>query len=155
MEFLVVYLTTFIIFFVIRYFALSKDSALLHAISLVFVLGVCLIGFIYVLATYFVNPYGHEANTQGFVTGREKGSSGSNYYGKYEYYVDGVRYEGGFGLYNEYCKLYELGDTIDVTYDQENPQSSIATYQQYWYVNKEKEIYWLKVKHGEGRRNRH
>ena len=153
MELFVAYFANFIGFFTIRYFALSKKSNLLHVLSVVYVLGVCVITFVYILQTAFIHPFGKEVITQGIVLGREKGSSGSNYFTKYEYYVNGEKYEGGFGLYNKYCMRYKLGDTIDVTYDEQNPSESIATYQQYWYVNKDREEYWLKMKRGDGCRS--
>ena len=73
---------------------------------------------------------------------------------QYVYEVNGKEYVGAFRRWsNEYARLYAPGDTIDVTFDSEDPRDSRATFTQYWYINSDKEKYWMRIKNGEGRQD--
>ncbi|HLP50421.1 MAG TPA: hypothetical protein VK154_06020 [Chitinophagales bacterium] len=102
-------------------------------------------------------PFHHEKITHAIIIDRleYKNRKGRIYkYTQYHYYVDTVEYKGDFPENDEDIMWrYGPGDTIDITYNKEDPRKSVTTYSQYWYINPEKEKYWLKVRAGEGRRS--
>ena len=72
---------------------------------------------------------------------------------RFEFNVDTMEFKGDFPENDEDIMWrYGPGDTIDITYNIEDTGSSVTTYSQYWYINPEKEKYWLTVRAGAGMR---
>lgn len=101
-------------------------------------------------------PFHYEKITPAIITDRVEYRDRKGHIYKdaeYRYYVDTVEYKGDFPENDEDIMWrYGPGDTIDITYNIEDPGSSVTTYSQYWYINPEKEKYWLKVRAGAGMR---
>jgi hypothetical protein len=72
----------------------------------------------------------------------------------YSYVVKGKEYEVSYFNKADYMNRYDAGDTIDITYNVDDPAQSCLTYTQYYYFNTDKEKYWNRILNGEGRRSR-
>ncbi|MCX6197656.1 MAG: hypothetical protein NTY88_00355 [Bacteroidetes bacterium] len=119
---------------------------------LYFVIGLLLAGTIFVYKD--MNPFEREQITTGIITGEKKihTSRGGYLINIYSYQVAGKEYEGAVHKDDTYMWRYTTGDTIDITFNQDEPSVSCATHTQYWYINKDKEKYLNKVEQGVGRK---
>ena len=99
----------------------------------------------------YIHPYEKENIVSAVIQGERYYR---RYYNTYYWYeVNGKMHWGTFSRRNSaYSERYDRGDTIDITYNVDDPRCSMPTYQQYWYINKDKEKYWQKIIRGEGRR---
>ena len=135
---------------------LSRKSKLPEWIVLLYLIaGLLTAGTIYIYKE--IKPFDREQITFGIIKEEVKIRTfrGSWITSRYSYEVNGKEYEGGVHKDNTYMWRYNVGDTIDITYNLDDPSVSCATYKQYWYINSDKEKYLNKIKEGVGRRTFH
>ena len=132
-----------------------RDSKLVYIIAIIYLFTSAPFAYYIYVRLQFIKPFEREQVTKAIIEG-EKLLGKKYYYTYYWYTVNGVDYKAAFNRRGtSYSEMYDSGDTIDVTYNVDDPQVAIPTFLQYWYINKDKEKYWLKIKRGEGRRNKY
>lgn len=92
--------------------------------------------FVFFMYNYAIMPYSKPKFTTGTVTGTYY-ARGAGMGNTYIYQINGVIHEGNMVRSN-----YEVGDTLSILYDSENPSESKAAYKLYWYVNPSLKKYW-------------
>ncbi len=132
----------------------SKKSKLLEYILVIYFLS----GFLIAAVIYIykeINPFDREQIIRGIIV-REKEFCGKRSHcwlvSYYSYNVNGKEYEGSVIKDKTYMRGYSVGDTIDITYNQDEHSASRATHTQYWYINSSKKKYLDRIIQQVGKR---